>query len=251
MEEILHREEAPKHFRTELGRITRFIFLQLFLGKPYGIYGCRIKLTWWPNRIRRYRITLKGHNAYAIGFVSAWWLAKRSTGKISQLYLFNLNFKIDSVISEPECEVNCLCCPAALRSTGPACCRTRATPTSTRRISGTSAPSTASFSRFSPSCVSDACESRLYLCGFFQAYSALGSADRPWRHTGSITSGVPTTGYEVLANPHIQKIADKVRDNHYVDNYIFKGLLFLRQHSVHRKITERKSVASFFTNQGI
>jgi hypothetical protein len=48
---------------------------------------------------------------------------------------------------------------------------------------------------------------------FFQAYSALGSADRPWRHTGSITSGVPTTGYEVLANPHIQKIADKVRDN--------------------------------------
>jgi hypothetical protein len=49
---------------------------------------------------------------------------------------------------------------------------------------------------------------------FFQAYSALGSADRPWRHTGSITSGVPTTGYEVLANPHIQKIADKVRDNH-------------------------------------
>ncbi len=124
---------------------------------------------------------------------------------------FNLNFKIDSDISKHECGVTC---PAALRSTGPACCRTRATPTSTRRISGTSAPSTALFSRFSPSYVSDAYESRLYLCGFFQAYSALGSADRPWRHTGSITSGVPTTGYEVLANPHIQKIADKVRDNH-------------------------------------
>ena len=30
-----------------------------------------------------------------------------------------------------------------------------------------------------------------------QAYSALGSADRPWALQGSITSGVPKTGHEV------------------------------------------------------
>ena len=30
-----------------------------------------------------------------------------------------------------------------------------------------------------------------------QAYSSLGSADRPWRKEGSITSGVPKTGHEV------------------------------------------------------
>ncbi len=61
MEEILHREEAPKHFITEWGSSTGFVFLQLFLEKPYGIYGCRIKRTWWPNLIC----------LYAIGFVSA------------------------------------------------------------------------------------------------------------------------------------------------------------------------------------
>jgi len=43
----------------------------------------------------------------------------------------------------------------------------------------------------------------------FQAYSALGSADRPWRKTGSITSGAPTTGHEVLSHPDILKIAGK------------------------------------------
>jgi len=43
----------------------------------------------------------------------------------------------------------------------------------------------------------------------FQAYSSLGSADRPWRKTGSITSGLPTTGYEVLSHPSIVKIAEK------------------------------------------
>ena len=31
-----------------------------------------------------------------------------------------------------------------------------------------------------------------------QAYSALGSADRPWALQGSITSGVPKTGHEVI-----------------------------------------------------
>jgi len=41
----------------------------------------------------------------------------------------------------------------------------------------------------------------------FQAYSALGSADRPWRLTGSITSGAPKTGYEVLSHPDILAIA--------------------------------------------
>ena len=43
-----------------------------------------------------------------------------------------------------------------------------------------------------------------------QAYSALGSADRPWRVSGSITSGVPKAGYEVLGHPDIAKIAEKV-----------------------------------------
>ena len=32
---------------------------------------------------------------------------------------------------------------------------------------------------------------------FFKAYSALGSGDRPWRQSGSITSGPPKVGYEV------------------------------------------------------
>ena len=43
----------------------------------------------------------------------------------------------------------------------------------------------------------------------FQAYSSLGSADRPWRLTGSITSGAPKTGHEVLNHPDIAKIAAK------------------------------------------
>jgi len=43
----------------------------------------------------------------------------------------------------------------------------------------------------------------------FQAYSALGSADRPWALQGSITSGVPKTGHEVLKHPDIAKIAAK------------------------------------------
>jgi len=43
----------------------------------------------------------------------------------------------------------------------------------------------------------------------FQAYSALGSADRPWRKEGSITSGAPKTGYEVLKHPDILAIANK------------------------------------------
>merc|ERR1719336_3280118 len=43
----------------------------------------------------------------------------------------------------------------------------------------------------------------------FQAYSALGSADRPWLKQGSLTSGPPTTGYEVLHHPVILKLAWK------------------------------------------
>merc|ERR1711860_270439 len=43
----------------------------------------------------------------------------------------------------------------------------------------------------------------------FQAYSALGSWDRPWKVEGSITSGTPTAGYEVLNHPTILKIAEK------------------------------------------
>ena len=45
---------------------------------------------------------------------------------------------------------------------------------------------------------------------FYQAYSALGSADRPWRLTGSITSGAPKTGHEVLSHPDIVKIGDDI-----------------------------------------
>lgn len=43
----------------------------------------------------------------------------------------------------------------------------------------------------------------------FQAYSSLGSADRPWRQEGSLTSGTPVTGYEVLDHPTILQIASK------------------------------------------
>lgn len=43
----------------------------------------------------------------------------------------------------------------------------------------------------------------------FQAYSSLGSADRPWRKEGSITSGAPIGGHEVLQNPELAKIAKK------------------------------------------
>jgi len=43
----------------------------------------------------------------------------------------------------------------------------------------------------------------------FQAYSALGSADRPWLKEGSLTSGLPTTGYEVLSHPLIVYLAWK------------------------------------------
>lgn len=43
----------------------------------------------------------------------------------------------------------------------------------------------------------------------FQAYSALGSGDRPWLKQGSITSGAPKTGHEVLSHPDIAAIASK------------------------------------------
>merc|ERR1712037_469767 len=43
----------------------------------------------------------------------------------------------------------------------------------------------------------------------FQAYSALGSSDRPWRHFGSIVSGAPKLGHEILEHPDILKIAEK------------------------------------------
>ena len=59
----------------------------------------------------------------------------------------------------------------------------------------------------------------------WQAYSALGSADRPWRVAGSITSGVPTAGYEVLGHPDIAKIAEKVSFiylNMGLENMVYK-----------------------------
>ena len=37
----------------------------------------------------------------------------------------------------------------------------------------------------------------------------MGSADRPWLKEGSITSGPPSTGYEVLNHPMIKKLAEK------------------------------------------
>ena len=45
----------------------------------------------------------------------------------------------------------------------------------------------------------------------FQAYSALGSADRPWRKEGSITSGAPKIGHEVLNHPSIVNMAEKYK----------------------------------------
>ena len=42
-----------------------------------------------------------------------------------------------------------------------------------------------------------------------KAYSALGSADRPWRSEGSLTSGTPVTGFEVLEHPTITGLATK------------------------------------------
>ena len=37
----------------------------------------------------------------------------------------------------------------------------------------------------------------------------MGSGDRPYLKAGSITSGLPTTGYEVLNHPVIVKLAEK------------------------------------------
>eukprot|EP00669_Euglena_mutabilis_P009846 TRINITY_DN4660_c0_g1_i1.p1 TRINITY_DN4660_c0_g1~~TRINITY_DN4660_c0_g1_i1.p1 ORF type:complete len:371 (+),score=140.07 TRINITY_DN4660_c0_g1_i1:27-1115(+) len=41
----------------------------------------------------------------------------------------------------------------------------------------------------------------------FQAYSPLGSFDRPWAKAGSITSGPPVTGQELLQDPTVTAIA--------------------------------------------
>jgi len=45
----------------------------------------------------------------------------------------------------------------------------------------------------------------------FKAYSALGSADRPYREKGSIVSGPPTVdgGYELLKHPVLKAMAQK------------------------------------------
>eukprot|EP00667_Euglena_gracilis_P013041 EG_transcript_13428 len=43
----------------------------------------------------------------------------------------------------------------------------------------------------------------------FQAYSPLGSFDRPWAKAGSITSGPPSTGHELLTDPVLVAIAEK------------------------------------------
>ena len=43
----------------------------------------------------------------------------------------------------------------------------------------------------------------------FQAYSSLGSADRPWRVAGSIVSGPPISGYELLEHPALKEMAAK------------------------------------------
>ena len=50
---------------------------------------------------------------------------------------------------------------------------------------------------------------KIFVFLHFQAYSALGSADRPWLKEGSLTSGLPTTGYEVLNHPMIVYLAWK------------------------------------------
>ncbi|KAJ1453955.1 NADP-dependent oxidoreductase domain-containing protein [Pelagophyceae sp. CCMP2097] len=45
----------------------------------------------------------------------------------------------------------------------------------------------------------------------FQAYSPLGSADRPWAKTGSLTSGPPAGGHELLEHPAILKVAKRLK----------------------------------------
>mmetsp|Transcript_15951 Transcript_15951/g.27912 ORF Transcript_15951/g.27912 Transcript_15951/m.27912 type:complete len:199 (+) Transcript_15951:3-599(+) len=43
----------------------------------------------------------------------------------------------------------------------------------------------------------------------FQAYSPLGSYDRPWALAGSITAGPPSTGHELLKDPKLLTMAEK------------------------------------------
>ena len=51
---------------------------------------------------------------------------------------------------------------------------------------------------------------RIFLMGKLvstQSYSSLGSADRPWRQSGSIVSGPPPTGHELLEHPTLRSVA--------------------------------------------
>ena len=43
-----------------------------------------------------------------------------------------------------------------------------------------------------------------------QAYSSLGSADRPWREEGSLTSGAPSGGHELLQDPVVRGVANRL-----------------------------------------
>eukprot|EP00028_Trichosphaerium_sp_Am-I-7-wt_P011100 CAMPEP_0168515882 /NCGR_PEP_ID=MMETSP0405-20121227/5067_1 /TAXON_ID=498012 /ORGANISM="Trichosphaerium sp, Strain Am-I-7 wt" /LENGTH=222 /DNA_ID=CAMNT_0008535479 /DNA_START=146 /DNA_END=814 /DNA_ORIENTATION=+ len=43
----------------------------------------------------------------------------------------------------------------------------------------------------------------------FQAYSPLGSFDRPWAKEGSLSSGLPISGHELLKDPALVSIAKK------------------------------------------
>ena len=107
--------------------------------------------------------------------------------------------------------------------------RTSRTRTSMKRTWGTTAGSMASLSR-SPDHKSTSPSSILIINinitnpyhqhqqKHDQAYSALGSADRPWALQGSITSGVPKTGHEVATN--ILIILSKVVTGMKSDRYI-------------------------------
>jgi len=77
----------------------------------------------------------------------------------------------------------------------------------------------------------------------FMAYSALGSADRPWRVQGSITSGTPPAGHEVLSHPDLVKIAEKYGKS--VANVVLRWHLQLGGSMVCKSVTPSRIQDNF------
>lgn len=77
----------------------------------------------------------------------------------------------------------------------------------------------------------------------FQAYSALGSADRPWRKAGSITSGPPSTGHEVLSHPLLLAIGEKYKKS--VANVVLRWHLQMGGSMVCKSVTPARIQQNF------